>query len=136
MQRIILDTDPGIDDALALFLALTSPEIQLEAITTVSGNVPVDLTLMAYFFDVFAAQRADPNFHMHDPLCLASVFQPDLISWQPAYVDVELTGTLTLGETVAYFRRLDKPESPNMRVSLGADGERFMQLFLERIKRL
>lgn len=38
MHRMILDTDPGIDDALA------SPEIQLEAITTVSGNVSVDLT--------------------------------------------------------------------------------------------
>ncbi len=44
MQRIILDTDPGLDDALALFLALASPEVQLEAITTVSGNVHVDLT--------------------------------------------------------------------------------------------
>src|SRR2546426_10720650 len=44
MYRIILDTDPGIDDALALFLALASPELQLEAITTVSGNVHVDLT--------------------------------------------------------------------------------------------
>src|SRR5258708_26907523 len=44
MPRIILDTDPGIDDALALFLALASPDIQLEAITTVSGNVHVDLT--------------------------------------------------------------------------------------------
>ena len=44
MHRIILDTDPGLDDALAIFLALASPEIQLEAITTVSGNVHVDLT--------------------------------------------------------------------------------------------
>src|SRR6266581_9300663 len=44
MQRIILDTDPGLDDALALFLALASPEVRLEAITTVSGNVHVDLT--------------------------------------------------------------------------------------------
>jgi inosine-uridine nucleoside N-ribohydrolase len=44
MQRIILDTDPGLDDALALFLVLASPEVQLEAITTVSGNVHVDLT--------------------------------------------------------------------------------------------
>src|SRR5215470_16590418 len=44
MQRIILDTDPGIDDALALFLALASPEVQLEAITTVSGNVSVEHT--------------------------------------------------------------------------------------------
>src|SRR5713101_9798411 len=44
MPRIILDTDPGIDDALALFLALALPDIQLEAITTVSGNVHVDIT--------------------------------------------------------------------------------------------
>ncbi len=40
MQRIILDTDPGIDDALALFLAFASPEIQLEAITTVTPRHP------------------------------------------------------------------------------------------------
>ena len=44
VQKIILDTDPGIDDALALFLALASPEIQLEAVTTVSGNVSVEHT--------------------------------------------------------------------------------------------
>src|SRR6266699_148813 len=44
MHRIILDTDPGIDDALALFLALSSPDVRLEAITTVGGNVNVDLT--------------------------------------------------------------------------------------------
>src|SRR5262245_4171250 len=44
MLRILLDTDPGIDDALALFLALASPEVQLEAVTTTHGNVPVDLT--------------------------------------------------------------------------------------------
>ena len=44
MRRIILDTDPGIDDALALFLALASPEVQLEAVTTVSGNVNVQHT--------------------------------------------------------------------------------------------
>src|ERR1700726_4410432 len=44
MRRIILDTDPGIDDALALMLALASPEVHIEAVTTVSGNVHVDFT--------------------------------------------------------------------------------------------
>ncbi|MFQ5801601.1 MAG: nucleoside hydrolase [Candidatus Methylomirabilales bacterium] len=42
MKRVIIDTDPGIDDALALFLALKSPELKVEAITTVAGNVPVE----------------------------------------------------------------------------------------------
>ncbi|MFN8383877.1 MAG: nucleoside hydrolase [Anaerolineales bacterium] len=41
-KRIIIDTDPGVDDALAFLLALASPEIQLEALTTVQGNVTVE----------------------------------------------------------------------------------------------
>jgi purine nucleosidase len=42
-RRIILDTDPGIDDAMAILLALRSPELKVEAITVVAGNVPVEL---------------------------------------------------------------------------------------------
>ncbi len=41
-KRIIIDTDPGVDDALAFLLALSSPEIQLEALTTTQGNVTLD----------------------------------------------------------------------------------------------
>ena len=37
-KRIIIDTDPGIDDSLAILLALASPEIQLEGLTVVHGN--------------------------------------------------------------------------------------------------
>jgi purine nucleosidase len=44
-QRIIIDTDPGVDDAMAVFLALRSPELKVEAITAVSGNVPLAFTL-------------------------------------------------------------------------------------------
>jgi inosine-uridine nucleoside N-ribohydrolase len=41
--HVVIDTDPGVDDALALILALQSPELCVEAITTVSGNVHVEL---------------------------------------------------------------------------------------------
>jgi pyrimidine-specific ribonucleoside hydrolase len=44
-RRVILDTDPGVDDAMAIFLALRSPEVKVEAITAVAGNVPLSLTL-------------------------------------------------------------------------------------------
>lgn len=43
MTRIVIDTDGGIDDALALLFALASPEASVEAITTVHGNVPVEV---------------------------------------------------------------------------------------------
>lgn len=38
-QRVIIDTDPGVDDAMAIVLALNSPELKVEAITVVPGNV-------------------------------------------------------------------------------------------------
>lgn len=41
--KVLLDMDPGIDDSLALLLALGSPELQVVGITTVSGNVPAEL---------------------------------------------------------------------------------------------
>ena len=43
-QSLIIDTDPGQDDAVAILLALASPEINLLGITTVAGNVPLALT--------------------------------------------------------------------------------------------
>ena len=44
-RKIIIDTDPGQDDAVAILLALASPEdVEVLALTCVAGNVPLDLT--------------------------------------------------------------------------------------------
>ena len=43
-HRIIIDTDPGQDDAAAILLALASPEIEVLGLTVVAGNVPLALT--------------------------------------------------------------------------------------------
>ncbi|MCC6864394.1 MAG: nucleoside hydrolase [Rhodobacteraceae bacterium] len=44
-RKIIIDTDPGQDDAVAILLALASPEdLEILGITTVAGNVPLSLT--------------------------------------------------------------------------------------------
>lgn len=42
-HKIILDTDPGIDDAMAIFFAFQSPDIEVLGLTTVYGNVPVSM---------------------------------------------------------------------------------------------
>lgn len=44
MQKLVWDMDPGIDDALALILALKSPEVRVLGITAVAGNAPVEIT--------------------------------------------------------------------------------------------
>jgi inosine-uridine nucleoside N-ribohydrolase len=44
LRRLIIDTDPGIDDAVAIVLALASPELHVEAIVAVAGNLPLGVT--------------------------------------------------------------------------------------------
>ncbi len=44
MTPVIIDCDPGIDDAVALLLAAASPELELLAVTTVAGNRPLAIT--------------------------------------------------------------------------------------------
>ena len=58
-KRVIIDTDPGVDDALALLLAMRSPELKIEGITPVAGNVPLELTLPNALRMVEIAGRTD-----------------------------------------------------------------------------
>ena len=44
--RVVIDTDPGVDDAVAILLALASPEIDVLALTTVAGNVSLEKTTL------------------------------------------------------------------------------------------
>jgi purine nucleosidase len=44
VERVLIDCDPGIDDAVALLLAFASPGIEIVGITAVAGNIPLDLT--------------------------------------------------------------------------------------------
>ena len=59
-RPIIIDCDPGLDDAIALLLALASPEeIDLLGITCVAGNVPLPLTLRNARIVVELSRRTD-----------------------------------------------------------------------------
>lgn len=44
-KKVIIDTDPGTDDALAIMLALNSPELDIRGITVVPGNVTLEMGL-------------------------------------------------------------------------------------------
>lgn len=60
LHKIILDCDPGVDDAVAILLALASPqEIELLAVTTVAGNVPLERTAYNARRILTLAGRAD-----------------------------------------------------------------------------
>jgi inosine-uridine nucleoside N-ribohydrolase len=43
-RRLIIDTDPGVDDAFAIMMTLGTPELHVEAVTSVAGNIPIEVT--------------------------------------------------------------------------------------------
>jgi len=57
MHKIILDTDPGVDDAMAIAYALAHPDIDLLALTTVFGNINIDFATRnaQYILDTLGA---------------------------------------------------------------------------------
>ncbi len=58
-RRVIIDTDPGTDDAMAIILALNSPEFKVEALTVVPGNVDSQQGLENALKIVSLARRCD-----------------------------------------------------------------------------
>jgi purine nucleosidase len=58
-KKIIIDTDPGTDDAMAIMLALNSPELDVRAITVVPGNVTAEIGLDNALRLVSLAGRCD-----------------------------------------------------------------------------
>src|SRR5215217_2844321 len=77
---ILLDTDPGVDDALAIFLALQSPELELLALTTVAGNVGLEATTRNALLLLELAGRSDLPVHSGEtpPPHAASVSAADV----------------------------------------------------------
>lgn len=69
--------------------------------------------------------------HMHDPLAVAAVIQPDMLSYELLHVDVETGGRLSAGATLMRTPSDQYPE--NARVALGVNVERFETFLIERL---
>jgi len=74
--------------------------------------------------------------HLHDPMAVAVVADPSLVTTKKYHVDVETVSGLTRGQTVT-DRREWLPESykrpPNVNVCTRIDGQRFLHMFIERM---
>lgn len=73
---------------------------------------------------------------LHDPLAVAVVVRPELVTWQEAHVAVETTSRVTRGVAVADLLMWADPPSSNCRIATAVDAGAFRQLFLERMATL
>ena len=72
---------------------------------------------------------------INDPLALALTFAPDLCDYETHYVDVDISGGVSLGKTFADFYKVSR-QPANMRVALGVRARDFMEIFLDRMETL
>jgi len=72
---------------------------------------------------------------INDPLALALTFAPELCTYQQLPVEVDLSGGISMGKTVADFYNYGKKPA-NMKVALGVRARDFIDLFVERIQKL
>lgn len=70
---------------------------------------------------------------MHDPLAVAAVARPELLTWADAHVAVVTGPSIARGVAVADFLLSNDPPTPNVRVAVGVDVEGFVSYFLDSV---
>jgi purine nucleosidase len=72
---------------------------------------------------------------LHDPLTLAAVIAPELLTFKEYFVDVDISGGVSMGKTFADVLHLMKKPA-NMMVAMDVRGDDFVELFLQRMESL
>jgi purine nucleosidase len=81
-------------------------------------------------------EREHGSCALHDPLAVAVVTRPELVTWRDAYVAVETAGRVTRGVAIADLLMWENPPEPNCRIATAVDADAFHTLFFERLARL
>lgn len=148
-RKIILDCDPGHDDAIAIMMAAENPKIDLLGITIVAGNQTLEKTLknglnvcqeLDIDIPVYSGmplpmvreQVVAANVHgesgldggpVHDATCIAYLIEPSYFETQSMYTTVDIKSELSYGRTVCdVLDVLKKPHNTKVGMNINVDG--------------
>ena len=115
-------------------IALSHGEDPMHATRSVAGNPIVRYVADALRFYMEFHARYDGFYgaFIHDPLAAAAALDRSLVETEPLFVDVETSGELTAGMTVADRRRLTG-NAPNLDVAVEANIPEFLDRLVERV---
>ena len=88
-----------------------------------------------YYMEFHDSYQSMQGCVINDPLALALTFAPELCDYKELYVDVDLSGGVSMGNTFADFYHLEGKQ-PNMRVALDVKPRAFIQLFMTHMEKL
>jgi len=122
---------------------------QLDALAQTHGPVNDFIYAVAKYLVDLSAQFGSPGSPMYDPLAVGAALDPTLVKTREMHIDVETRGEFTRGETVGnrlgmvernvlhgdryVIEGVDKV-TPNAKVAVDVDSDRFLQLYVSRIK--
>jgi inosine-uridine nucleoside N-ribohydrolase len=121
----------------------------LQEIESAHGPQSDFIAAIAKFLLGMAEKYGDIGTAMYDPLAVGAAIDPTIITTKPMHVDVETRGEFTRGETVAnrrnYFEKNVlhgdhyvieglEPVQPNAKVCVSSDADKFLKMFVSRIK--
>ncbi len=89
----------------------------------------------AVYMDFYKKYEGFDGCALHDPLTLATIIAPELLTLEEHHVDVDISGGISMGKTFADFMKVSKKPA-NMKVALDVRGREFIELFLERMEAL
>jgi len=92
------------------YQALATPEVIARIAELDTGPTRFVCQLLKFFAKTYKEQQGFASPPVHDPCAVARVIDPSVMTVKRAPVDIELTGSLTLGMTVADFRRPAPPD--------------------------
>ena len=111
---------------------LTSADVErLNRIDSPIAKFVRDVT--ADYMEFYLKYEGFDGCALHDPLTVAAIIEPELFSMEAHYVNVDISGGVSTGKTYADFMKVTKKPA-NMKVALGVNGRRFVELFLERME--
>jgi inosine-uridine nucleoside N-ribohydrolase len=83
----------------------------------------------------FSRNKGFAGSALHDPLTLATIIAPELLTLKEYYVDVDISGGVSMGKTFADISGIAK-KTPNMKVAMSVRGDAFVELFSQRMETL
>jgi len=113
---------------------LTSEDIErLNQIQSPIARFVRDAT--AVYMEFYKKYEGFNGCALHDPLTLAVILAPELFTFEDHYVDVDISGGISMGNTLADLMKVSK-KAPNVKVAMDVRGRDFVELFLERMEKL
>ncbi|TFD47021.1 nucleoside hydrolase [Cryobacterium sp. TMT1-2-1] len=115
--------------------ALATPAVAARIAAVGTGPARFVGELLEFFAGTYKEAQGFDHPPVHDPCAVAYVIDPSVMAVRRTPLDVELTGTLTLGMTVADFRA-PAPADCTTQVAVDLDHEKFWSLIVDALERI